>query len=175
MKHKQLFFISVFILGLQGCAGTAQPQKFVPVNPGQAFTGSYMNITTPNSDGWKLAQSSLGMSFGKVGPAPNQSFGAQVLGFGLAATNTPQEFETLVMELAKKDIDPSRYVVQRISFKYSNERSYPCVRCHYVVQDKSPQGLKIPLLLEAEALYCRHPMRQETGFAIIFSHRGDNL
>ncbi|MHB1214071.1 MAG: hypothetical protein ACYCY9_03695 [Thiobacillus sp.] len=175
MNRTRLFSVSVLILGLQGCAGTAQPQKFVSVSPSQKFEGGYINITAPNSDGWQLVQSPTGMSFGKAGPASNESFGAQVLGFKLAATNTPQEFEALIIKSAEKDADPSRFDVQQMSFKYSTERSYPCIRYRSVVQDNAPQGLKGPLLLESDGLYCRHPVRQETGFAIIFSHRGETL
>ena len=176
MNRKLCFSVSVLILGLQGCAGTAQPQKSVSVSPSQQFEGGYINVTAPNSDGWQLIQSSgSGMGFGKRGPDAKESFGAQVLRFNLGPTNTPQEFEALLRKSAEKDTDPSRYVVQQMSFVYSTERTYPCVRYHSVVQDNAPQGLKGPLLLESDGLYCRHPVRHETGFAIIYSHRGEKL
>lgn len=57
------------------------------------FAGGYVNVTAPNSDGWQLIQSSgSGMAFAKGGQAANESFGAQVLMFNLAPTNTPQEW-----------------------------------------------------------------------------------
>ncbi|HET7922958.1 MAG TPA: hypothetical protein VFM15_09415 [Gammaproteobacteria bacterium] len=176
MNRKPLFITSIFIIGLQGCAGTTQSQGFVSVRPDQLFAGSYINVRAPNTDGWKLLQSSdSGMAFAKGGQAANESFGAQVLKFNLAPTKSPQEFEALIKESAERDADPSRFNVQQMSFKYSNERSYPCVRYHSVVQDKAPHGLKGPLLLESDGLYCRHPVRQKTGFAIIYSHRGEGL
>jgi len=176
MNRKLLFFVSVFFLGLQGYAGTAQAQKGVTVTPGQSFFGGHINVTAPNSDGWQLVQSSgSGMAFAKRGQAANESFAAQVLMFSLAPTDTPQEFEALIKISAAKDTDPSRFDVHKMHFEYSNERSYPCVRYRSVVQDKAPQGLTGALLLESDGLYCRHPVRQETGFAIIYSHRGESL
>lgn len=176
MTRKLLCFFSVIILGLQGCAGTAQPRKSVSVSPGQMFAGGYINVTAPTSDGWQLIQSSgSGMAFAKSGRAANESFGAQVLMFNLAPTNTPQEFEALIKTSAEKDTDPTRFDTQQMSFKYSTERNYPCVRYHSVVQDKAPRGLKVSLLLESDGLYCRHPVQRETGFAVIYSHRGGSL
>lgn len=176
MTWKLLFFFSSVILGLEGCAVAAQPQKSVSVSPGQMFGGGYINITAPNSDGWQLIQYSVsGMAFAKGEQAANESFGAQVLMFNLAPTNTPQEFEALIKNSAMKDTDPIRYDTQQMSYKYSNERSYPCVSYHSVVLDKAPQGQNGPLLLESDGLYCRHPARQETGFAVIYSHRGESL
>ena len=176
MNRKLLYSVSVLLLGLQGCAGTAQPQKSVSVSPSQKFVGGYINVTAPNSDGWQLIQSSgSGMAFAKGGLDAKESFGAQVLMFNLSPTNTPQEFEALIKKSVEKDTDPSRFNVQQTSFTYSNERTYPCVRYRSVVQDNAPQGLKGPLLLESDGLYCRHPVRHETGFAIIYSHRGEKL
>lgn len=176
MNRRLFFSISVLILGLQGCAGTTGQQKSVSVSPGQKFEGGYINVTTPNSDGWQLIQSSgSGMAFAKGGLDAKESFGAQVLMFNLTPTNTSQEFEALIKKSAGKDTDPSRFNVQQTSFTYSNERAYPCVRYRSIVQDNAPQGLKGSLLLESDGLYCRHPVRPETGFAIIYAHRGEKL
>lgn len=114
------------------------------------------------------------MAFAKRGQAENESFGAQVLMFNLTLTDTPKEFEALIKMSVAKDTDPSRFDVQKMHVEYSNERSYPCVRYQSVVQDNPPQGLNGVLLLESDGLYCRHPVRQETGFAIIYSHRGES-
>jgi len=161
-------------LALYGCA--APTREAVSVSPGQLFAGSYINVVAPSSDGWYLAQSSpSGMGFAKDGQAANETFAAQVAMFKLAPASTPEEFEALIKTSVEKDTDPHRFNVQQISFKYSSERSYPCVRYHSVAQDKTPQGSKGPLLLEMDALYCRHPVRQETGFAVIYSHRGESL
>ena len=165
---------SLTALVLNGCA--APSRQAVSVSPGQLFAGSYINVTAPLSDGWYLAQSSpSGMAFTKHGQAANETFAAQVAMFNLAPTKTPEEFEELIRNAVQNDTDPNRFNVQQVSFKYTSERSYPCVRYHSVTQDKTPQGSTSPLLLEMDALYCRHPVRQETGFAAIYSHRGEVL
>lgn len=165
-----LFALTVLVLN--GCA--APSRQAVSVSPGQLFAGSYINVTAPASDGWYLAQSSpSGMAFAKHGQAVNETFAAQVAMFNLAPTKTPEEFEVLIKNAVQKDTDPNRFNVQQVSFKYTSERSYPCVRYHSVTQDMTPQGSKGPLLLEMDALYCRHPVRQETGFAAIYSRRGE--
>jgi hypothetical protein len=38
--------------------------------------------------------------------------------------------------------------------------------------DRKPHGSETPLLLASDGVYCRHPKRQDTGFAAIFSFRG---
>lgn len=175
--NQKVFVVAFFLFPvLQGCANTTLVQKGSPVTPGQSFPGAYINITAPNSDEWRLAQSAgSGMEFGKRGPAANESFGAQVLMFNLAPTPTPQDFQNFIEKSAVKDANSSRFKVQKVQVEYSNERSYPCVRYRSVVQDNAPEGLKGSLLLESDGLYCRHPIRQETGFAIIYSHRGESL
>jgi len=176
MNRKLLLFASVLFFILQGDGGEAQAQNGRPVTPGQSFPGEYISIAAPNSDGWQLVQSSgSGMAFAKRGQAVSETFGAQVLMFNLMPTDTPQEFESLIKTSVAKDTDPSRFEIQNMRFEYSNERSYPCVRYRSVVQDKAPQGLKTALLLESDGLYCRHPVRRETGFAVIYSHRGESL
>lgn len=176
MNRKLLSAIGILTLGLQGCAGTAKPPKSLTVSAGQKFEGGYITVTAPSSEGWKLIQSSgAGMAFAKEGADASESFGAQVLMFNLTPTNTPQEFEDLIKNAAIKDTDSSRFNVQKSSLTYSTERTYPCVKYRSVVQDNAPHGLKGPLLLESDGLYCRHPVRQETGFAIIYSHRGEKL
>lgn len=174
MKRKSLLVINVLMFGLNTAVSAAPPPKAMPVSPGQNFKGGYINVTAPNSDGWHLLQSSgLGMGFAKGGLDTDESFGAQIHMFKLSPTNTPEEFETLIKKSVEKDTELPRFSVQQASFTYSNERAYPCVKYHSLVQDNAPQGSKGPLLLEAQGLYCRHPIQRETGFAIIYSHRGE--
>ena len=57
-------------------------------------------------------------------------------------------------------------------------RGYPCVELNYVTKDKQAQTSptrRERLLLQAESLYCRHPVRKNTGFSITYSHRGASL
>jgi hypothetical protein len=159
------------VLGLHGCAGTAAPRGR-PVAPGELFAGGYISIKAPSSAGWLLMQSSgSGMLFGKGGQAPRETFIAHAGMFELSPTQTPDEFEALIKVAIDKDTDTTRFAVQQASIKYSSERNYPCVRYQSVAQDKRPAAGG-PLVLELDGLYCRHPVRQETGFSAVYSHRG---
>lgn len=159
-------------LALAACAAGSAPRG-TPVQPAQSFAGGYINVKAPASEGWLLTQSSGGgMAFGKEGPSKAESFIAGVSMFGLPATNTPAEFEELIRVGVRKDTPPERYDVQRESLKYTDERGYPCVRYQSLSKDKNPRGSDTPLLLALDGLYCRHPKRQDTGFAAIYSFRG---
>jgi hypothetical protein len=162
-----LFFL---VLCLSGCA--SQPPG-VAVTPGKIFAGRYINIRAPQTEGWQLIHSSgSGMVFAKRGDAQASSFTASVNMFPLAPTTSEEGFETLIKEAVAKDTDPSRFDVQQQSLKYSAERNYSCVRYQTVAKDRSPQGSATPLILEIDGLYCRHPIRQDTGFAALYSYRG---
>lgn len=150
-------------------------QRFQPVTAGQEFKGGYINIRVPNSDGWLLVRSSQnGMEFAKpTGSGENLS--AQILMFGLAPTKTPDEFIGLIKSGIGQDTDSNRFDVLGTSIEISSERGYPCVRYSASLRDKEAQTSRTRrevLLLETEALYCRHPVRDTTGFAAIYSHRG---
>jgi hypothetical protein len=159
-------------IGLAGCAGS-NPSRTVYVAPGELFGGGYIEVRAPDSDGWQLAQTSdSGIAFARRGRAPAESFVAQFSMFNLAPTSTPDELKALIKTSVDRDTDTNRFSVQQASYQYSGERSYPCVRHHSVAQDKAPAKSAGPLLLESESLYCRHPERQNTGFAVTYSHRG---
>lgn len=152
----------------------AAPLRPGVVAPGQLFPGSYLEVRAPASAGWRLAQSSgSGMMFARAGRNSRESCIAQVSMFALEPTGTAEEFTALVRKLVERDTDPDRFDVQQISFNYVDKRPYACVRYHSVVLDRSPPGRKRPLLLETDGLYCRHPRRTETGFAVLYSHRGE--
>jgi len=162
-----LFFV---VLCLFGCA--SQPQG-VAVTPGKIFAGGYINIRAPQTEGWQLIYSSgSGMAFAKRSDAQASSFAASVNMFALAPTTSPEGFGTLIKEAAAKDTDPSRFDVQQQSLKYSAERNYSCVRYQSDAKDRSPKSSANPLILEIYGLYCRHPIRQDTGFAAVYSYRG---
>jgi hypothetical protein len=152
------------------------PQVFEPVSPGQEFKGEYINIRAPNSAGWRLVTASRdGMEFGKPTQSRGENLSAHVLMFGLEPTQTPDQFVALIKSGITRDTDPSRFEVLRSTHEYSTERGYPCVRYSASVRDKEAQtsrNTREVLLLETEALYCRHPLRDTTGFAAIYAHRG---
>lgn len=160
---------------LASCA-TAPSQAPKPVAAGYLYKGGYINVRVPNSDGWHLVSSSpAGMEFARSGAEQGESFGAQVLMFPLPETKTEEEFVALIKRGFEADTDSARFSIVESDFRYSGERSYPCVRVSSVIEDKqaktSPSRSE-KLLLQSRSLYCRHPVRQSTGFAIIYSHRG---
>jgi hypothetical protein len=156
-------------------SSSALSQQIQPVAAGQEFKGGYINVRVPNSDGWVLVNSGVaGMEFAKL-TGQGENLAAQILMFRLSPTTTPDEFVALIKDSARRDTDPNRFDVLSASAEYTADRGYPCVRYSASVRDKeavtSPMT-KEELLLEMEALYCRHPVRDTTGFALIYSHRG---
>lgn len=162
---------------LSSCASS--PPRFVPVSAGYLYKGPYLNIHAPNSDGWYMVFSTPEkMEFGKGGTEQFETFAAQVFKFPLPPTTSEEEFLTVIRTGAEADIDPARFSVIESKFEYSDERSYPCVRSSGIVEDHKAQigqGKTGKLLLQARSLHCRHPLLPDTGVAIIYSHRGQNL
>ena len=150
-----------------------------PVPAGYLYEGGYINIRVPNSDGWHLVSSSpAGMEFGRKGNEPNESFVAYVLKFPLEETQDKNEFLSLIKKGFEADTDPVRFAVVESDFEYTEKRGYSCVNVNYVAKDKQAKTSSTHrevLLLQAGSLYCRHPVRQNTGFSIIYSHRGKSL
>ena len=146
---------------------------------GLLYKGDYINIRSPNSDGWTLQDSSTaGMVFAKSGAEPNETFAAQVGMFPLAPTNNKEEFVSLIQQGADSDTDNERFDIIESEFNYSEERSYPCVEASAILEDKqawTSSTTQEVLLLQMKSLFCRHPVRDDTGFAIIYSHRGESL
>jgi len=70
-----------------------------PVRPKQAFPSSVLNVYSPDADGWVIAGfGGNGISFGKRGSAANETYGAQVIVFGMAQTGNADELLRLVRE-----------------------------------------------------------------------------
>ena len=161
--------LSAFLVTITGCASSGPIAP--PVTPGQSFSGSYLNIEAPNSEGWHLMQNSAaGIAFSTGDPT--DSVVANVARFGLPPTATPDDFVAYIRAGVEKDTDPARFEIMRSDFTYTNVRGYPCVRFDGLSQDKKPHGSSTPLLLELVSLYCRHPVRQDSGFMASYSHRG---
>jgi len=178
MKNLSYLFIVILIISLSACASRNSAQKNPNVPPGKVYSGKVLNITAPKSDGWKLLQASpQGMAFGKQGDIPTESLAARVLKFDPPQTDSPEEFESLIVEGAKSDADTERFSTKHFSHKFSSSRGYPCVRIKNVSEDKQARnnlGTVEVLVLRNEHLYCRHPMRKDVGFVITYSHRGKN-
>jgi len=118
------------------------------------------------------------MEFARSGISPNESLGAQVLMFALPETKGTDNFVSLIKQGVEKDTNPERFEIVDSELKFTEHRGYPCVSVMSVVKDKMARASSTHrevLLLQAESLYCRHPERQDTGFSIIYSHRGSSL
>lgn len=161
------------ILASSGCAVSPQ---FESVPPGKTYGGSYINITAPKSENWKLVQSSpAGMAFARRASEEGESFVASVAIFNLPETTSPEGFEELIVEQAGRDLETSRFTTSEFTHSYTEARGYPCVETHNISKDKKAQtggGNTSTLILENYHLYCRHPVRTNTGFDIAYSHRG---
>ncbi len=155
---------------LGACASNSRP---IPVTHSQVFGGDFIAIHPPASTGWaKIQESQSGIAFGKGNRDTSESFIANVGIFGLEPAQTPEQYENLIRTAAKNDTDPKRFEVQHESISYTDERPYPCVRYQSVSIDKARVAKDRPLILELDGIYCRHPVQPESGFAVIFSHRG---
>ncbi len=177
MNRLKKFQILVILVSFTAASCVTQPARApIPVPAGKFYEGSYINVKAPNSDGWNLVSASpKGMEFARSGKKSNESFGAQVLMFNLQKTNSEDEFLSLIKQSVESDTDRSRFEIIDMDFEYTDSRGYPCVKVVSIVKDKnaqiSPTSTEV-LTLQSESLYCRHPIRQETGFAIIYSYRG---
>ena len=84
----------------------------VPKLPANYFyEGSYIDIHSPNQEGWSLAsKSSKGMIFGKYGKEKGSSFIANVIFFPLPKEpKDKNEFLSLIKEGAQQDTDKNRF------------------------------------------------------------------
>ena len=166
-------------LVLASCVTTPQKRESIPVAAGHLYAGSYINVRAPNSEGWYLVNSSpAGMEFARSGIGENDTFGAQLLMFSLAETKNKEELVALIKKGMEVDTDSSRFEVISSEYSYSGTRGYPCVNVESTVNDtkaKVKGNKQTELLLQSVSLYCRHPVRTDTGFSATYSHRGTTL
>jgi hypothetical protein len=169
----KIYGVAVVWLGLvTACTASAQNA----VGNAESFAGQYFSAKAPSTGKWYLrgrTDSRITFAGGQVG----NTFIAEVTMFRLAPAATPEDFEALIRNSSDPDVDvdpdhPDRYQMLERSIKYTDERSYPCVRYRGVTRDHRAKGTKEPQLLEMDGLYCRHPAEPGAGVAIIFSHRG---
>jgi len=177
MKAKG-FFSLLFVVAILFAGCVVSPPPLVPV--GKIYPGRYIDIRSPNSNGWLLLKTdNTGMAFGKqISEQSKETFGAQVLIYTLEKTMNKDEFQSHVKDRFTSKMDSERFVMIESDIKYSEQRSYPCVSFTSVVKDKealtSPEHREI-LLLQTKTLTCQHPVRQDTAFSIIYSYRGPSL
>lgn len=170
---RRRLLLAGLLTGLIGaCAAPAQPADAGLTAP-KTFVSGGITLSAPASNGWALVEeSSSGILFAKGTQAASDRFVAKVTHFALPLTESPEALRMRVQSLATEDLDPTRFEVLSEQFRSSDERPYPCVRYQSIAKDKASRAGAAPLLLELDALYCRHPVQHEAGFSVIFSHLG---
>ncbi len=153
----------------------------VPLIPGKLFSGPFINVRSPNSEGWRLLDSSdRGMIFVRRGASPEESYAARVFAVALPESTDRDEFVALVKRHFQDNTSPERFRYLETNCEYTEKRGYPCVSIKAVADDTkaSPSSGQQVLKLQIHLLVCRHPKplkRGSEGFGIEFSHRGSNL
>lgn len=174
---KNAFLLAVICLS--ACAVPTPVRETQNVSPGKVYAGEVLNIAAPNSEGWQLLKPSpSGMAFARQGNAPGESFVAQVAIFNPPQTDSPEEFEALIVKGAQSDAETERFSTSNFQHQFTSTRGYPCVQMQNISEDR--QAKTVPnktetLILQNEHLYCRHPTQKNIGFAITYSHRGKSL
>jgi hypothetical protein len=118
------------------------------------------------------------MAFASKGAMPEDSYVAAVNFFPLESATNPDAFVALIKRGVDEDTSRHRFELVDIKYEYTDQRGYPCVRMNSLVNDKNAAtGLfsRRELKLETRSLYCRHPQKQDNGFSVVFSHRGETL
>jgi len=161
------------VLTLSACATT--------LPPGQPYHGSdwagYLDLRSPNSEGWGVVQvSPERIAFARKGTQPDESIAAWVMRGAAPPTQTREEWLSLVKTAEERGLDRDRFTLLKSEYAFTDERRYPCVRSSVVREDRQAQVSAFrreTLMLREILLSCRHPVRQDTGFSISYSHRGD--
>ena len=150
-----------------------------PVVSGQTLGDNFLQLRVPSTDGWARIDRGAGtVSLARRGSQLGETFGAQVILFGLESTDTIQELTAVIKRGAERDTPADRFSVLNSKFEPTDKRGYPCVRHDGVYEDrkaKTSPNTTETLTLQVSALYCRHPGQAGTGFAAIYSHRGEAL
>ena len=171
--------LSMAIVGLFACAVSSPVHKYPSVQPGKVYPGTVLNIAAPNSEGWHLLDSSSSrMVFARNGSESGESFIASIIAFYPPQTDSPDEFESLIVQGAQRDAETERFSTKQFTHQFTSARGYPCVQMQNISEDRQAQSgqNKIDkLILQNEHLYYRHPVQKNIGFAISYSHRGQNL
>ncbi|MEW6312692.1 MAG: hypothetical protein AB1513_01390 [Pseudomonadota bacterium] len=171
--------LSLAIVALSSCTVPTQVSESQNVPPGKVYAGPILNIAAPNSEGWQLLKSDpSGMAFARRGSASGESFAAQVAIFDPPQTNSPEEFEALIVKGAQSDAETERFSTKSFIHQFTSSRGYPCVQMKNISEDRQAEigpNKTETLVMQNEHLYCRHPAQKNIGFAITYSHRGKDL
>lgn len=174
----RVFLVITLLLVLAACA-MPPPPLGKPLPPGYLYKAKFLNIHSPNQQGWYLAGAAQsGMQFVRHGKEKDETFAAQVSTFPLPEFHKADEFLDFIKRGFQEDTNPKRFTTIKTNFKLYAARKYLCVRVSAEIEDKqalTAQNHHEKLKLQSISLYCRHPLNKLAGFAIIYSHRGKSL
>jgi hypothetical protein len=155
-----------------------KPEKKISkvLPPNYLFDGDYINIYSPNSDGWSVVDKSES----KVVVRKRNDKGryiAEVVFFSILTTGKNEFFDFIQKETSKINND-KRYTVVSSEFEETDKRSYPCVMSKQILRDKKIEKSSTStdaLMTQIKSLYCKDPKSESTGFMIGYSFRGQKI
>ena len=155
-----------------------KPEKKTPkvLPPNYLFDGDYINIYSPNSDGWSVVEKSESKVV--VGKRSDKGkYIAEVIFFSILTTGKNEFFDFIQKETSKINND-KRYTVVSSEFKETGKRSYPCVMSKQILRDKKIEKSSTStdaLMTQIKSLYCKDPKSDSIGFMIGYSFRGQKI
>ncbi|MCK4874885.1 MAG: hypothetical protein KAS26_03465 [Sulfurimonas sp.] len=155
-----------------------KPEKKTPkvLPPNYLFDGDYINIYSPNSDGWSVVEKSESKVV--VGKRSDKGkYIAEVIFFSILTTGKNEFFDFIQKETSKINND-KRYTVVSSEFKETGKRSYPCVMSKQILKDKKTEKSSTStdaLMTQIKSLYCKDPKSDSIGFMIGYSFRGQKI
>lgn len=174
----RFLLVNILMLVLSACA-TVSPPVGKPLPPGYLYKAKFLNIRSPNEEGWYLAGASpSGIQFTHHGAGKEETFIARVSTFPLPDIQDADEFVNFIKRGFKTDTESKRFTIVKAEFKHSDARKYLCVSISAVIKDRgdlTSSQQHEALMLQTMSLYCRHPVKKLAGFAITYSHRGKSL
>lgn len=172
--NKVVSYIAIGVIAIVflGCTGASGPK--LPAN--YYYEGSYIDIHSPNSEGWHEAKKSTSqIVFLKDGNVSGESYVARVIFFPLETTDNKEEFLNLIKNNETKNSNLERFIPIESSFKLSEQRSYSCVIAKQISKDKMAKTSLFSTeeqFMQVKSLYCKDPKSESRGFMVGYSFRG---
>lgn len=155
---------------------TCRAQDMTTVESETRFELPLLEVRSPAGEGWLTIDAGAdGRYFMREGEHRHASVAATVNFFPLSPALDRAGFEALVREEVARQAPADRFEPIESSLEYGETRGYPCMQYAGVVRDTAAQvggGRTRSLLLDVNALYCRHPHDATRGFSLVYSYRG---
>lgn len=142
-----------------------------PVQPGERFGGTALDVRAPRGEGWVVRESATELLFGRRGARARETTVATVSFFELPAgeARRPEEIVAFIRRMTEADFSRERFADALATYAYSEIDGLGCV--HYVASGLDRQAPGGPLTQAMYALYCRYPLRENFGLALVYSQR----